>query len=418
MTCCDVHTEGHSKEWNERAIALIERRRQQFQERPCDHCCDEAPAIKQEVVLSDDAVENLLSKRVLEIPELLENILSHADILSQLRACNVSTFWRSTMESVFRLRYPTSSKLQGVQYGYLQRLDSPAPWLHITEEELATFETQVANLDHDPRSPRVFFPARLTQSSQVPESTTTAVHDYYKVIWSVDDYWLPGPQWLDFTQFQFSPCFWDLFQDRIKITSGACEISLRSDACPEHMLLDPSIDQTLLDKMLGSIFFTDPPCKTLGIYFLSCHLSRYGPGEWDDNPNFGLYVRMRDNEGIRVSQLLSTLKDATQALNKHWGYLLWEMQDHLKARPIKKFAAEDWLHLNMWKTWKTSATPKLILIFDKQRMRALADYNGHYSRSIMIATLTNAQKYEEEWLALPYAAEYVDCKKNESPQGS
>lgn len=408
MSYCETHEEGHSVEWNERAVALFERRLHQFQNRKCSHATDQAPSNPQDAENQAGSSMNPSSEHVMEIPELLENILSHTDLQSQLQAMHVSKLWRFTAELVIRSQYCSEPTLKPVEYASPQDENGAVlPWLKVSEKDFAEFEEMVRQLGPEDEDTGIFFPARLTQNPQLSARSKDRIKEFHTNQIPCHDISLPQPQWLDFTQFRFLPCFKEIFQSGMVVNRGVCEISLRPDACSEHLIHSPNLNQTALDKLLGDVFFTEPPCSTLGVYNRSCPLTEYRRAtDYYANGNFSLLTRIHNKEGITLRQLLYTLRENVQTVIDDWMHLVKAVQEDLKKREWDSYLYDEPEDYDK-ATWIIGATPRFVLMLDQEGINV--DYKGHYTRAKFLDSVAEGRDYKKEWLNLPYASEYVDC---------
>ena len=137
-----------------------------------------------------------------------------------------------------------------------------------------------------------------------PEAYTTIKAFEAGLYWYLPTLELPpqeeGPRWLDISQLSFDPHFLGLFLECVSLTFRRCEIKLlltTEDALTwKRVLPEPEFS-----RLIGSMFLTQPPCKSLSIHTDSGYLEPV--------------ARIVDPGGIRIGQLLSTLEQCSlQAL--------------------------------------------------------------------------------------------------------
>jgi hypothetical protein len=131
--------------------------------------------------------------------------------------------------------------------------------------------------------------------------------------------WLPRASrdaalyWLDLSQFEVNPYFSLLFVrgDGVGHRLGRWEIDLRASGAKTSLLLEPGSATTALVQTISSMCVTNLPVKYLGIYH---HVRRAD----SDGENKKLLARIRNDGGVRVSQVLDALHCVAPTVLETW----------------------------------------------------------------------------------------------------
>ena len=361
--------------------------------------------------------------RALRIPELLDKILMFAGPASQLSAWYVSSGWRRSAKSVIgSCNGPTFWNVQPghvpVEYGSTVD-DSAETWIAPTQQELDAFShivSQTMQRVERGCAPRdkwpqehvnkkiLYFPARYTQAPSLPPAFSTvldhlddaqhaAITSTYYMIQDQPTSRNPDRYWLDFSQFDLNPHFTALFPSRLSCVSGRIEIGLRQ--CNSHEtahVLDPLFSRGLTD-FLGSMFLTQPPCQVVGIYHCANTTLGYrGYREHCETSKKELLVRLRNDEGVKVGQVLAALiKYAPRVLSA------WLAQAaSLKAKVSSGHWQED--------IWRVPGSPRFVMLLDSKTMRQdWVNDRAHQERVLRAAYLEPSTEAHEavEAISMP-----------------
>jgi hypothetical protein len=211
-----------------------------------------------------------------------------------------------------------------VQFG--DPVDSSLNWNQPGAEEISNFERQLADAkqmlhdlpDQHTELVPVYFPARLTQATNLAQSTSNdfQIFEAYQenligngaalllrerrragqlTPTALTTFGTPGspdgqpiphaPKWLDFAQFALNPYFTGLFvdDDRISVHNGRIDIAMRcgpsirsrAGEVISHESFVPGTDRVysyqrlpgldIITSLVGPMFFTSPPCKQVSI---------------------------------------------------------------------------------------------------------------------------------------------------------
>jgi len=119
--------------------------------------------------------------------------------------------------------------------------------------------------------------------------------------------------WLDLSQFEVNPYLEALFveEHQSKHHLGRWEICLRAAASPQTLLLNSLLSNKALLEIFGSMQVTSPPCRALGIYH---------DDYWKTHTNGRntLLTRIRNDQGVRVSELLYALQQVAPIVLETW----------------------------------------------------------------------------------------------------
>jgi len=271
---------------------------------------------------------NRSEHQVFQIPELLDLILLFAGPQAQVRTLQVSTDWRSSAISVMSnpknmATFRPLANLAPIEYGQL--VDDATKILPGPDsQEVEQFGHHVDHMIglRDESYPRryVYFPARLAQLDGLPHEIAQSLneldvaqrhedyHDHTRTVTRDTNLY-----WLDLSQFQINPYFDLLFseKDRMLHHLGRWEISLRSNATPETLVLGKSLSEQLFIQAIGTMHVTSPPCRSLGIY-------RYDNCPYALRGTHILLKRIRNDNGIQVAELLDALTTCAPELLAKW----------------------------------------------------------------------------------------------------
>jgi len=247
--------------WKDKIIAFTNRRRADFFPAAAQPRAPPPPA------RLHSAVAQPAAKRVFGVAELRENVLRRIDIRSQLYAWSVSQSWRDTVEYIFQSNYHSRRIYDAVEYGDAQVLGKTPDWLQPSSKELGDFDEKVCQLER-PGFDLLYALARPSQAVAFTEKTIDVLRTTYAHFWTrvtgtqYDDTSLPVPQWLDFTQFQFSPCVAEIFGERFQTQRGRYEVSLRANAPPATRLLDSPFGRRLSNAKANRSKLSGHPYST------------------------------------------------------------------------------------------------------------------------------------------------------------
>ncbi|KAF2875985.1 hypothetical protein BDV95DRAFT_563140 [Massariosphaeria phaeospora] len=257
------------------------------------------------------------SHRLFRIPELLEKILRCAELKELFAACNLSHSWRATVEYIITSPVGNLTSSKPIEYG--QHIKSDPPWPQPIEEELEEFQQNLLDvpqyrrwLTEYPVEVEIYFPAYLTQVCEIPEQTSAR----FKELFGASTYTTESC-WLDFSQLKISPYLDYLFPNRISARSGRCDIRLQPGVSAQECLFKASeLPSSQLTKIIGSFFITEPPCKSVGIYVAArepaVHLCDF------EVSHTRLLVRLHNEEGVRIGQLISALMEYSAEVLADW----------------------------------------------------------------------------------------------------
>jgi hypothetical protein len=247
--------------------------------------------------------------RALLIPEILELILRHAAPRTQYAARNVNTTWRSTAQYVLSSQHRSHHPCSPVEHGQL--IDTSLSWLQPSDDKIADAEREAVTLSHKALTEleTPFWPARITQAHALSEPAYLAIQSLYHRF-----HWRPpvshpqneDPRWLDLSQLRLNPYLLELFSERLETNVGWCEITLKPGPSQHRVIKKPLPDDAFA-QLIGPMFITEPPCKSLGIY-----ASQLGTS------NLHLLARVCNEDGIRIHQFLSALEEHAKDLLHVW----------------------------------------------------------------------------------------------------
>jgi len=291
--------------------------------------------------------------RMLQISELRDLILQFAGPAAQIRALHVSRSWRSSVFAIISsgmpattYRKPLSSRCNTVEHGQLIDENAMAP-LQPSSEEMRDFEANFDRIHKRWCRARVgwslYFPAKCVQRRDLPSSLSDTLNnmdlgqrgDAFRMTYSVsretDIYWL------DLSQLEINPYLEALFAEehQSKHRLGRWEICLRKAAnSPQTLLLNSFLSSKALLDAIGSMHVTSPPCRALGIYhddFWKMH----------GNGRNTLLTRIRNDQGVRISELLEALQRIAPIVLEAW----FKSTEWL----VKEIPQAHWID-NLWRT--------------------------------------------------------------------
>lgn len=322
--------------------------------------------------------------QALHVPELLDTILRCLDTKTLFSARQVSKDWQSTVEYIFKSQHRACSTQQPVEYG--DTINSPNTTDQPSVAEIEVYEREIRWIaeDHSAHTSdgwRVYYPARIAQALAVSDGVSALHRSLYPVrsLCRVqpDLSYAPGPQWLDFSQFEFNPHFEDFLGGRFTVKEGQCEISLRLHPIPSHCVVDPTlIFSPVFDRLMGTMFVTVPPCKSIGIYAqrpeqeISANTSLY------DTVQLDLLTRLHNSNGIRVRELLAALTRHSSTLVAMWKTQLQYVREDMEWRDPSYFQYRG----RRERILDCTAWPTFTLLLDRDGMSNWADTWGHVSR--------------------------------------
>ena len=347
------------------------------------------------------------SNRVFGIAELLEKILRHANSSAHLIALSVCHKWKDVALHIMR----PSSVIHDFAHAYPcppvkfgDRVPQQLNWLPATTEEfdyLAFEYEQNLGWERDgiyrgmlrfQESDRpniiktVCYPGRITMASNATsDQIYGAKFSYYEqLLWNdiqVDFHYharhVHLPKWVDVTQFRLNTYFANLIQDAFEVINGLYEISLQP-LCPMDSGSTWDSLPPAAISYLATQFITQPPV-------ISLNVSTWIPMMDKPRVRKALHiVNVRNDNGIRVSELLAAMKAASGLAVEHWKY--WARLLHAAVKnghPKQDF-------------WVVDGRPKLLISLDPFVSGESSATSLHYL-SCMHA-LPDRDKRQEEWL--------------------
>jgi len=266
--------------------------------------------------------------RMFRIPELLDAILHFAGPVAQIRALRVLKGWHRSAMAVISscntaVPFRASPLCMPAEHGKLIDEDVMAP-LQPSSDEMKIFELDFERVYErwgSKGSGALYFPAKCAQRRDLPgplsetlnHLDSTQPSDAFpwnhrvRISRETDIYWL------DLSQFEVNPYLEALFAEehQSKHRLGRWEICLRAAASPQTLLLDPLLSNKALLDVLGSMHVTSPPCRALGIYhddYSKTHT----------NGRNTLLTRIRNDQGVRISELLNALQQVAPIVLETW----------------------------------------------------------------------------------------------------
>jgi len=356
--------------------------------------------------------------RIFHIPELLDLILSLTDPETQVSALSVATFWASSALSVISSQknvhgFRSLHVHPPIEYGQLitPELVPRRP----TSDDIEQFGAHLRRLierRYNGRAKIIYCPARYTQIRDLPGDIAQAlneldvsqrhkVHQHLPFVVARDT----DVYWLDLSQFEVNPYFEQLFarEDRIRSRLGRWEINLRASTTKGHLLIEHDDTVDSLIHAIGSMHVTNPPVRCLGVY----HNSMCAEGM----PGFNkLLVRVRNDEGIRIAELLAALESVAPTVLETWRFNTQFLLDH-------RLKNAHWLD----NVWLFPGVPRLSIhldhtdmsdeVIDYQAMKTFADvdaaeavaqekmgYRHHITRVAYMCAEPFRAEREGEWL--------------------
>jgi hypothetical protein len=314
------------------------------------------------------------SHRALAIPELLDNILSHAGPDVQLAAWSISRTWRRSALALIGSRQGDSfwhSCAEPVEYGDTLGTHH---WVIPNEQETEMFSSivlkDVARRPTRQGSKFLYFPALFTQQLDLPDDVCSALNDldtvqnekrefsaFCQLLRHARRSRKPDADiyWLDMSQFHFNPYFGALFGDRMQQRRGRFDIDLHSvySASPGQLLVDRMRYPPSLLDCIGRMYLTQPPCKVLGVY----HQAKENATQSTHRvPNVQLLERIHNAGGIRVSELLAALDRYAPVILSTWIQRVKDL--------AKKVETGHWQE----DIWNVPGAPRISILLDNTDM--------------------------------------------------
>jgi hypothetical protein len=347
------------------------------------------------------------SNRVFGIAELLEKILRHANSSAHLIALSVCHKWKDIALHIMR----PSSVIHDFAHAYPcppvkfgDRVPQQLNWLPATTEEfdyLAFEREQNLGWERDgiyrgmlrfQESDRpniiktVCYPGRITMASNATSDQIYGAKFFYyeQLLWNdiqLDFHYharhVHLPKWVDVTQFRLNAYFANLIQDAFEVINGLYEISLQPSCPMDSGSTWDSLPPAAM-SYLATQFITQPPV-------ISLNVSTWIPMMDKPRVRKALHiVNVRNDDGIRVSELLAAMKAASGLAVEHWKY--WARLLHAAVKnghPKQDF-------------WVVDGRPKLLISLDPFVSGESSATSLHYL-SCMHA-LPDRDKRQEEWL--------------------
>ncbi|KAJ4344839.1 uncharacterized protein N0V89_012583 [Didymosphaeria variabile] len=386
-------------------LQLINTRIDSYEITPIKHDIPSSPLMAE---ASSDFNVGSASNRVFRIAELLEKRLRHANSSVHLIALSVSHEWRdvalyimrpSSVANDFAHAYPCPP----VKFGdrIPEQLNN---WLPATTEEfddlLAELELNLPwdrdgiyrSMDRFQMSDRpniiktVCFPGRITMASNA-----TSRQVYAPQVFSSEQ--LMGvdidvnlhyhcrrvyvPKWVDVTQFRLNPYFANLFQDAFETINGLYEISLQPPCPTDSGSTWDSLPPAAMNY-LATQFLTQPPV-------ISLNVSTWIPMMNKPRVRKALHIiNVRNEDGIRVSELIAAMKAASGLAVEHWKH--WARL--LRVAVQNGHPKQDF--------WIVDGRPKLLVSVDPFSSEELSETSLHYLTCMH--ALPGRDKRQEEWI--------------------
>ncbi|KAL1595928.1 hypothetical protein SLS60_009618 [Paraconiothyrium brasiliense] len=348
------------------------------------------------------------SNRVFEIAELLEKILRYANSSAHLVALSVCRKWRDVALYIMR----PSNVLHDFAHAY------PCPpvkfgdripeqlnnWLPATTEEFEDLYAELElnlpwdrdgiyrSIDRFQMSNRpniietVCFPGRITMASNATSDQVYAPQIFYTeqlegVDIQVDLHYhrrrIYVPKWVDVTQFRLNPYLANLFQDTLETINSLYEISLPPSCFTDSGTTWNSLPPAAM-SYLATQFLTQPPVTSLNV-------STWIPMMEKPRVRKALHIiNVRNEDGIRVSEILTAMKAASELAVEHWKY--WARL--LRAAIQEGHPKQDF--------WVVDGGPKLLISVDP--------FGSEWSSETWLHHLTcmhalpGWKKRQEEWI--------------------
>jgi len=343
--------EAGVEDWRKSALEAIDARVALFdhRQRTSNRCLQIAPLTKSGCTG--------LPHSALLIPELLEYILRLATPSAQCAAWYVSRSWRLTTEYIWMQQYHNPQPCEAIEFG--QSYDPSLHWLPAAKEDIIELEQSAPLLLQQSVTsegwgkPAPFIPARLTQDPSVPVHTYATLQAWYDrrfhgahngvvLLPSRAD----GPRWLDFSQFCFNPYFLDLLHGRVVFKHGRCEINFQPGsrnvfACP--------LPANVFESTIGSMYLTQPPCKTLGLYLT-----------YQDGEHLHLLERVHSVDGIRVQEFLTALQHHSAEAYRTWRNRAAKLKQAIAQPHWTSFSYGYWRR----KFWTVPGCPRFAIFLE------------------------------------------------------
>ncbi|KAF2117472.1 hypothetical protein BDV96DRAFT_644886 [Lophiotrema nucula] len=203
----------------------------------------------------------------------------------------------------------------------------------------------------------------------------------------------PNVYWLDFSQCIFNAYFLALLDDQSRIVLGRLGITQRPTAESfSDFLFEPSKLSNGIYDLIASMYLTQPPCKTIGLY---CYENNYGQSR--------LLKPIHNDNGIRVGEIVHALRIHSFTLR-----ILWLEE----ARRLKEqFATSHWRD----NIWHLLGRPKFYIMLDNSSIGNILmdDYgHGHITRTWYLSADESRIKRQMDWmpenLLLPEGYQFSD----------
>ena len=314
------------------------------------------------------------SHRAVDVPELLDAILEQAGLEAQLVAFSTSQTWRRSAvaligsHSMGPFWHP---KDEPIQYG--ERLTVPhsllcAPGPREREEFIVTMRDDLRRRPMPPGQKYIYLAGKFTQQTDLPDdvradldrldadqeegrTVTVFALRRFNAHKSRD----PPSQvyWLDMSQLRLNPYLLTLLRGRAHHRRGRLEVDLRPNVLVGQLIVDGSRYPTALLEYLGPMFFSQPPCKVLGIYRSKRDATRTRLGQ---GSSLQLLQRLHNKDGIRVGEVLAALEEHASAVLSRWR----ECADALAEDVCRGHWQED--------IWDVPGVPRISLLLDNADM--------------------------------------------------
>lgn len=226
----------------------------------------------------------------------------------------------------------------------------------------------------------LYFPARFTECENLSPTCRALLENFYaeqshhvnSTISGINPDGMQSLQSrhrLDFSQCRLNPYFGALFDSRLKTPSGRVEITLRKNVPVESALLRDLATADVVST-LRSMFLTQPPCTSVGIYrnaYTSIHVSDYA--HLAESTGKELVVRLNDADGIKLGQVIDALLQHASGLLEAWVERAKDLSDMVLTRHWQ----ED--------MWRVPGAPTFILMLDNTAMgQDWISEGEHYAR--------------------------------------
>ncbi|KAF2830699.1 hypothetical protein CC86DRAFT_316215 [Ophiobolus disseminans] len=242
-----------------------------------------------------------------------------------------------------------------------------------TPESIERFSAlfhRLAQRGRNGRAKLVYFPAQYTQIRDLPDDIAECLNELdlrqgqqdlnlHSHIRSVSRD--TEVVWLDLSQFEINPYLDFLFakDERIKHRWGRWELDLRASTTRRHLLVEHNRTTDAFIRSIGSMHVTNPAIRCLGLYHNAMSQGGY-PG------NKKLLLRLRNDEGIRVAELLDAMESVAPTVLETWRSSTQFLLDH-------RLKNAHWID----NIWFLPGVPRLSLHLDHTDMSdEVIDYDG------------------------------------------